>query len=177
MEEKKVFFTADHHFGHKNIIGFTGRPFLSLDDMNEGMIKAWNLKVDVLDDVYHLGDFGVKISKVKLNEILVRLNGQKYLIKGNHDKDKYDDVYKKHFIWTKFYHQLHASTNGRLIVLSHYPIESWNGMNRGAWHLHGHCHGKLKPKAGRLDVGVDVHAFLPIEVDKLKNLITSRKND
>jgi len=175
MEEKKIFFTADHHFGHKNIIKLADRPFLSLDEMDETMITKWNLSVDVLDDVYHLGDFGFKTPKRKLNEILIRLNGQKYLIKGNHDKDKLDGFYKEHFHWIKHYQDL--DIDGKRIILFHYPIQSWGGMHRGAWHLHGHCHGKLTPKAGRLDVGVDAHKFKPIEINELKNLIVNRKDD
>ena len=79
-----IFFTADHHFGHENIIKFSERPFESLDHMNEELIKRWNKKIQPGDTVYHLGDMSLgKPDFTK--EILDRLNGNIHLIKGNHE--------------------------------------------------------------------------------------------
>ena len=79
-----IFFTADHHFGHENIIRFSERPFESLEQMNEEMIRKWNEKIEPGDTVYHLGDFSLgKPDFTK--EILDRLNGNIHLIKGNHE--------------------------------------------------------------------------------------------
>lgn len=77
-----IFFTADHHFGHENIIKFSERPFESLEQMNEELIKRWNEKIGKDDTVYHLGD--VSLGKPDFTkEILDRLNGNIHLIKGN----------------------------------------------------------------------------------------------
>ncbi len=82
---KNIFFTSDQHFGHKNIIKFSNRPFNSVEEMDEMMIQRWNEKVGETDEVYHLGDVGLA-SSGKLRKILERLNGKIYLIKGNHEK-------------------------------------------------------------------------------------------
>ena len=96
-----IFFTADHHFGHANIIKFTERPFTSLEEMNEELIKRWNEKVSTKDEVYHLGDLSLGNADFT-KEVLDRLNGKIYLIKGNHDKSTLS--YPKRFEWIKDYH-------------------------------------------------------------------------
>ena len=81
----KIYFTSDHHFGHKNIIKFSKRPFKGVDEMDEMLIQKWNEKIKPEDDVYHLGDVGLS-SFGKLSKILEKLNGKIYLINGNHEK-------------------------------------------------------------------------------------------
>ena len=146
-----VFFTADHHFGHKRIIGYSGREFATTDEMDETMIRSWNGIVGLHDRVYHLGDFSFHKPDRTLN-ILCRLNGVKWLIQGNHDRLG-DDV-KQHFQWVKDYHELKLGS--RKIILCHYPFDTWRASHHGSWHLHGHSHGSLTTtRGGRLDIGVD----------------------
>ena len=65
----KIYFTSDHHFGHKNIIKFSERPFNDVNEMDEILIQKWNEKVNPEDEVYHLGDVGLT-SSGKLRKIL-----------------------------------------------------------------------------------------------------------
>jgi calcineurin-like phosphoesterase family protein len=78
-----IFFTSDHHFDHANIIKYCNRPFLSVDEMNEEIVKRWNQVVDANDTVYYLGDFS--LGKGSVEKFVPRLNGEKYLVMGNHD--------------------------------------------------------------------------------------------
>lgn len=80
----KIFVIADTHFNHENIIKYCNRPFKSVEEMNEAMIKNWNETVSNKDVVIHLGDFALG-SKEKAREIAGRLNGKKILVLGNHD--------------------------------------------------------------------------------------------
>jgi calcineurin-like phosphoesterase family protein len=98
------------------------------------------------------------------------LKGKKYLIRGNHDHKlcKTKEL-TDYFEWVKDYYVLRVHdkyANGiddseilqyhQSIVLCHFPILSWEGMQHGNWHLHGHCHDSLPPTSQkRLDVGVD----------------------
>ena len=56
---------------------------------------------------------------------------------------------------------------GRRLVLCHYPLRSWNLMGKGALQLHGHSHGRLKPMARQVDVGVDCQDFAPVPLARL----------
>ena len=76
----KVFFTADTHFGHENVIRFDNRPFNSVEDMDREMIKRWNNKVDKGDIVYVLGDMIWKSMTNDAEHLIKSLNGQIILI-------------------------------------------------------------------------------------------------
>ncbi|MGN1345353.1 MAG: metallophosphoesterase, partial [Eubacteriales bacterium] len=78
-----IFYTADTHFGHANILRLCGRPFASVEEMNEKLIERWNEKVQPADTVYILGDMFFRTTEVE--SILERLRGKKHLIVGNHD--------------------------------------------------------------------------------------------
>lgn len=158
------FFTSDLHFGHANIIKHCRRPFATVEEMDEALIHHWQARVKPGDEVYVLGDLSFHRAD-RTNEILRRLPGQKFLIKGNHDHRK---ELKKltRIAWWKHYHEVRI--DGQLVVLSHFPFETWNCAQHGSYHLHGHSHGTLPPKGKRMDVGVDPHDFGPIlwsEVD------------
>lgn len=80
---KRYFVIADTHFGHKNIITYCNRPFRTVEEMNNHIIKEWNDCVSNDDTVFMLGDFA--FGRVPIIEFTSKLNGKKILIKGNHD--------------------------------------------------------------------------------------------
>ena len=79
-----IYFTSDLHFYHKNINKYAKRPLDSVEEMNEKLIKNWNNRIKSEDEVYILGDFTMKGTEYAA-DILSKLKGKKYLIKGNHD--------------------------------------------------------------------------------------------
>lgn len=171
-----TFFTSDHHFGHNNIIRFCDRPFESVDEMDEILIERWNQKVRKHDRVYHLGDFAMTKNKEKVGEIIDRLNGKIYLIKGNHESSALQ--HKEKFEWIKDYFELKIndpdSSNGnRKIMLFHYAMRTWRGSHHGNWHLYGHSHGTLPdlPNEHCFDIGVDCHDFYPLEFEEVKEIM------
>ena len=140
-----VFLVSDTHFGHektctvfKRADGSPLRPFNSAEEMDEAMVKAWNERVKPNDKVYHLGD--VVINRRAL-PILDRLNGDKVLIRGNHDIFK-DEDYTKYFRSLRGYHVM----NG--LILSHIPIHS-ESLGRFGCNIHGHLHANrvMRPLA------------------------------
>lgn len=166
-----IYFTSDTHYGHANIIKYSERPFKDTVEMNETMIRNWNEIVKPGDQIYHLGDFGF-MQEPELDKILSRLNGQKFLIWGNHDQViKKSKALQAHFAWCRDYYEIKTEYEGKdqKIVLCHYPMVSWNKMHRGSWMVHGHCHGNLKyPFKGRIwDAGVDPNGFKLITVADL----------
>jgi len=131
-----VFLTSDTHFGHTGVCRFTRndgvtklRPWTDPDEMDEEMVKRWNETVRPNDKVYHLGDVVINRKALK---IMSRLNGDKVLIRGNHDIFR-DDDYREHFRELRAYHVM----NG--MILSHIPIHEAS-LGRFGTNIHGHLH-------------------------------------
>ncbi len=179
MNTSTIWFTSDHHFGHKNIIEFSKRPFTNVEEMNEVMIERWNEKVGKEDTVYHLGDFAL-MSPGKLKQLRERLNGKIYLVSGNHESSAHEC--KECFEWIKDYFELSiedpdAHKGQRFIVLFHYAMRVWNASHYGTWQLYGHSHGDLPDDETALafDVGVDVHNFYPLSYQDVKEIMAKKK--
>jgi len=131
-----VFLTSDTHFGHMGVCKFMQdddvtklRPWDSPEEMDEEMVKRWNETVKPTDKVYHLGDVVINRRALK---IMHRLNGDKVLIKGNHDIFKLED-YTEHFRDIRSYHVM----NG--MILSHIPLHP-TALYRFGTNIHGHLH-------------------------------------
>lgn len=136
----KKFYIADWHYGHTNVIAFDNRPFLSVEQMNETLIQRWNRVVESGDVVYVLGDMFWCNASVAI-PILQKLNGQKLLIKGNHDRCN-DARFLKKFIKVDEY--LEIEDGGRKVVLCHYPIPCFKNHFYGWYHLYGHVHNSFE---------------------------------
>jgi len=165
-------FTADWHCWHKNIMKLTKRPFENMDEMINVLIERWNASVGVNDRGFFLGDFAFCNKNMKqrqVEQILSVMNGQKFLIKGNHD-GKY--VYNASG-WADVYDLKRIKSFGQKIVLCHYAMLTWQGSHKGSWHLHGHSHGSLMSMhdAKCLDVGVDCWNYYPVNFDTIKSII------
>lgn len=167
-----IFFTSDTHFGHANIIHLANRPFLTVEEMNEELISRWNAVVGDDDLVYHLGDFAWR--GVDINKALDWLNGRIVILKGNHDPMAPQGV--PEFQTTPYFE---TTLRGVQFVLCHYPIESWNGMYKGAIHLHGHTHDHTFDRSfsvcannglkrvRRFNVSVEATNYQPISLDAI----------
>lgn len=169
-----LFFASDTHFGHANIIKYANRPYESVEEMNEALIDNWNSVVGKQDDIWHLGDIAWwnRKSDVPLTKLLGRLNGRKHLALGNHDEGLPTDALEDNFVEIVNYKEIRM--NRQKMILCHYPIFSWNGMYKGSWMLHGHCHGNINyanENTTRLDVGVDVHNWTPVSFEGIVDIL------
>jgi calcineurin-like phosphoesterase family protein len=142
-----VFLVSDTHFGHAGVCRFLRndgvtklRPWDNPEEMDEEMVKRWNETVRPNDKVYHLGD--VVINRRALST-LSRLNGDKVLIRGNHDIFR-DDEYRKYFRELRAYHVM----NG--MILSHIPIHE-ESLGRFGTNIHGHLHANRVMKTVRIE--------------------------
>ncbi len=166
-----IYFTSDTHFGHNKLIEQDFRNFKNVEEMDRILISNWNKTVNKNDEIYILGDFTLKKDEDYISNILDKLNGKKYLIKGNHDyfiKNK--DLANK-FIWVKDYYEL--KHNKKKFILSHYPFEEWNGSRtNSSYHLHGHTHSliNINNSIKKYDVGVDCNNYTPISIEEIINL-------
>ena len=148
------FFTSDLHFGHKNILKFAKpRPFSTIEEHDQAIIDNWNSVVKQEDDVYIIGDISLNLSAEEIENRLKALNGNKYLILGNHDRPK---IYAK-FLNSGLLKEMkdYASIKledkvGRVYecILFHYPILEPNhvfnkpiaGKIGPTCHFYGHIH-------------------------------------
>ncbi len=160
-----IFFIADTHFTEENIIKYENRPFASVQDMNESLIEKWNARVCDEDIVYVLGDFGALEQE---KEILTRLRGIKYLVKGNHDikeneyyrKAGFQEVYDCPILLESFW------------ILSHEPL--YVNENMPYANLFGHVHNSPLFKdfsKQHYCVSVERTDYAPISFDEIKRRI------
>lgn len=137
-----VWLVSDTHFGHAGVCRFLRedgtklRPWDNPAEMDEFMVQAWNERVKPTDKVYHLGD--VVINRRCL-PTLARLNGDKILIRGNHDIFR-DSEYGQYFRELRAYHVM----NG--LILSHIPVHEAS-LGRFGCNIHGHTHANRVKRA------------------------------
>jgi calcineurin-like phosphoesterase family protein len=163
----RYFLTSDLHLGHANIIRYCMRPFSDCEKMDEALIRNWNQRVKSEDSVFILGDFCFKKkqdlgtatgSTKNANFYLEKLNGNKTLIKGNHDG------------------QQSTKTIIGGLVLEYAKQKIWCTHNPKDANLDyeinfvGHVHQKWLIRKFRnsilYNVGVDVHRYMPITLDE-----------
>jgi len=124
---------------------------------NEWLIKeVFNKYVEKKDEVYILGD--VSLGKRKdAEKFISRMNGNKHLIMGNHDKNihnlgNFSEITQiKNFVFSRGGLNIH-------IVLCHFPMASWDRKIHGSWHLYGHVHGRFQAPGLSWDAGIDNRA-------------------
>ncbi len=166
-----TWFTSDHHFGHHNVLSYCKRPFESVAEMEEAMVERHNALVARGDQVYFLGDFAFQDPTT----IVPRLNGQKFLIIGNHDWRWRAKHHACQWAWIRDVELITVA--GQAIWLSHYPHRSWPGSSRGSWHLHGHEHGHRYSLPGpaqlTVDVGVDCWEYAPVDLETIRGKMVS----
>jgi calcineurin-like phosphoesterase family protein len=151
---QKVFFTADLHLGHRNIIGYCNRPFSTGGEMDAKIISSINETVGQKDILYVIGDFCHKGgTALSYRERIACENV--HIILGNHDEP------------SKFTSGFSSVSDQKMILyinqkifMCHYPMRSWSGSYRKSWMLYGHVHGRLNREdvasgSLTLDVGVD----------------------
>lgn len=163
-EAKKVmetiWFAADYHHAHPKIVDICNRP-TTREEHEEWLIREVHNKwVQRKHVVYLLGDLSFA-NRTSTEKFVNRLNGEKFMILGNHDKSaaglpQFTQITQiKDFTFSQFGLNIH-------IVLAHYPLASWNRKPHGAWHLYGHVHGRYKLPGLAFDVGIDnseIHQF------------------
>lgn len=167
---KDIWVISDTHFNHQNIIKFCGRPFDTVDQMNDMMVTYWNETVKPGDKVYHLGDvyMGGGFNKEYTEKLLLSLNGQKRLILGNHDNGKdqiLHKVFKKIDVWRMF------PEFG--LLLTHVPVHE-STLQEGRFHdhkylnVHGHIHQNESPSINHQCVCVEQIGYRPVNIEDLR---------
>lgn len=161
-----IFYTSDTHFNHPRIIELCQRPFATVQEMNNVLIRRWNDTVGPLDTVWHLGDFAMG-DQSKVDEILSNLHGTINLVWGNHDdRDRINPGW-----FNSVQDVVEIKDGDDIVFLSHYPHRSWDMSHHGSYHLYGHVHDQLLPVGRSMDVGVDAWLFRPTTLSRVKGAL------
>ncbi|MHC4647877.1 MAG: metallophosphoesterase family protein [Planctomycetota bacterium] len=186
-----IYFTADTHFGHENIIRYCTRPFESAEHMDRELMHYWNCRVEPDDTVYHLGDFTLA-NEHQARDYFHQLNGRIFIL-GNawHHDSRWLPVVEQVGTSGKqakmglapFYSASHhqvtilpamhilefpeygSGGHSQALVLCHYPLAVWDRRHYGSWHLHGHSHGTHQNGGLSFDVGVDCNQYRPVSME------------
>ena len=157
-----VYFIADTHFGHKNIITMHDvkphRPFESIQEHDEALVDAWNSTVNKKDTVWHLGDFS--LGGVEGLKTAGRLNGFKKLVLGNHDTRPTQE-------YLEYFTKLYGAAIYKNFVLTHIPVHP-NNFPRFDGNIHGHLHSENEYSTSYFSVSVEkLNNFKPISFEEL----------
>jgi len=169
----RVFYIADTHFYHKNIIKYCNRPFETHERMNEYMIDRWNAMVTNDDVVIHLGDFAL-CNFYAAQEILNQLNGYKVLVRGNHDGTI---KYMRNMGWNEVVDfidedEIFIIHDPNKLTLHTLPIGQFTHRERYdncKYFLHGHTHNRVGPTllTKAINCCVELHDYTPKTLDQL----------
>jgi calcineurin-like phosphoesterase family protein len=191
-KDRKVWVCSDSHFAHKNICrGVTEwrlpdgsvplsqtRDFNTIEQMNETIVNNINSVVGQDDVLIHLGDWsfsGVENIQKFRDRILCN---EIHLILGNHDTNIEKNRDNVQELFTSVNHYTKLIYKFKTFVLSHYPIQSWDGLNKGHIQLHGHCHLPTNLRFGKgkkMDVGMDGHpTFGVYDMDDIIRIMEKR---
>lgn len=180
FSEDKLFFTSDPHYGHENILKYCHRPFSSIEEHDEELIRLWNETVPEDGIVFILGDIGF-CSETYLKTILNRLNGKIYWIIGNHDWRRITPGIMNRFECIT--QQMVITVDNKLVYLNHFPFLCYPNSDRHpVYQFFGHVHsGPLSGSSDisrlvhlnkrQYDVGVDNNEYKPISFQDIMKKI------
>jgi len=168
--KRKRFFTADLHFQDDRLNLYArDLMFENSKEVDNYIIKTWNKTVDKNDLVILIGD--ISMTKDGLKN-LDKLNGEKWLVKGNYDipvesggTAKYeisDKILSKYF--TKILDDLKLEIGGETVYINHFPTNAKSEF----FNIVGHIHGTWKVQRNMVNVGVDAWHFTPVSEDLIK---------
>lgn len=167
-----IYYISDLHFGHRNVIAMDGRPFDTIQAMDEMLIRRWNERVTDEDEVYIVGDFAYH-NEYTATWYLRQLKGRKHLIIGNHDHHTIQDT-KAMECFESVEKMLHILDNGRVVSLCHFPVAEWNGKRHGGYHVHGHIHIRrdevyafMSRFDKALNAGCMINGYRPVTLEEL----------
>lgn len=171
----QVWIWSDQHFGHKNIIGFSNRPYPNIELMHECMLLNYNELVEPGDVCIWVGDVAF-LNDNAANEIVRQYNGYKILILGNHDINRkkikkldFDEIHLLKHVNFKYGHSRTFD-----FVFTHYPCKNFDDRTIN---IHGHEHVAhlYTNTPNHVNVNCELHGFKPLNLIPLAEMLTKRE--
>jgi calcineurin-like phosphoesterase family protein len=188
--EKQVFFTADLHLGHANVLRFCNRPFKNIEEHDASVVSNINNKVQPEDILYILGDFVYGRHKNRMDTIRRYRNMVRcrhiVLIVGNHDPQERSGYPKQELysmfseVFVRLQRQFLVGGLPQIMIMDHYASRVWNKSHYGAWQLFGHSHASLPEDGMQLDVGIDsafkrIGSYSPFSLQEVNEIMKTKK--
>ena len=167
----RTWFLSDTHFDHVNIIKYCNRPFDTIQEMNDALLRNWKETIAPEDLVFFLGDMAFGRGSREARWWLKQLTGRIVYIKGSHDSGIRPTSSSLRTL--AVHHELMIDTSSIPLWLIHDPYG--NFMRREEWCVHGHTHNltpRMDPQRRRFNVGVDVCGFKPTSLATILNAIS-----
>jgi len=165
MESGFSLLMSTSHYGHQNktsgvgIIQYCHRPFSSIEEMDDDLMRRHNEAVSPQDTTVHIGDFSY-YNKQETGKIIKKLNGDHIFLEGDHDRW----LSSARQVWKK-------KIEDYFIVCCHWSMFSWPRAHYGSWCLYGHHHGRLQGPGKSMDVGVDTNNYFPYSLNEIKEIM------
>lgn len=190
------FFTSDLHLGHGSIIDFCSRPYDSVNEMNEDLVRRWNDTVAPDDEVTIVGDLAMGYLRDSLF-FVGEMNGHKYLVPGNHDRmfrclnsrrAHMEELYLEAGIERVLDEEFTVEIGEVTYLVSHFPYRGESvedredrykvhrPIDRGMRLIHGHTHGKWRKSGRMVDVGVDAWGGYPVTYETAVGVFLSAED-
>lgn len=194
-----IWFSADFHISHNNILKYCNRPFSNIQDHDNHIITQINKCVKSNDTLYFLGDLlfaNKKYYAQNLFNLLSKINCNDIRwLHGNHDPSTADlrlrimddnSLWKKIRVQGSFYEE---NLYNKPFVMCHYAMAIWNKSHRGAYHIYGHSHStaeesldELFPGRRSMDVGIDnakklLGEYRPFSINEVISILDRKYND
>jgi calcineurin-like phosphoesterase family protein len=169
-----IWFSADYHLSHKNIIKYCDRPFKDIEEMDKTILNNLEDSVKSKDILYYLGDltFKLNVAQAFFNEFE---DIEIHYIIGNHDNEEVLNTVKKYC--KSIAALMDINIKEISITLCHYAMRVWNKSHLNAWQLYGHSHANLLPIGKQYDVGVDNNNFFPVSFKYLKDYMNQQPDN
>lgn len=175
LDERNVFWISDTHWGHKNIIKYSNRPFQDIPEMNYQMEERWLSTVKDEDIVIHCGDVCFT-STNEMNAILDSLPGYKVLVKGNHDWDR-GKKRLRDLNFNAIFDKLTFTHGDQRYVVTHVPMDDTYLKQTKQKNIHGHVHNKTLETGLHICACVEIIDYRPVNLKELLQANVNWVND
>lgn len=171
---RNIWFSADYHIGHTNIIKYANRPYKEVEEMDEAIIENFDKYVGKNDIIFFLGDIAFGDDLARRTLCLMLKKAEVHFILGNHDSRYLKTI---NSLATSVNTLLDIEIDGHPITLCHYAMRIWNKSHFDAYQLFGHSHGLLQPHGKQYDVGVDNNKYMPVSYETVKDILKNRPHN
>ncbi len=160
----RVFIISDHHFNHEDILKYSPmRHGTTIEEHNEWLVQQHNSVVKNGDRVYFLGDVAMKPRDMRF---LHGMYGQKFLVRGNHDKGNVQE-------YLKYFQNIYGIIRKEHFWLTHAPVHP--SSLRGGYNVHGHMHRNTVKEADGvtddpryINVCIEHNSGIPVALSDLR---------